>query len=77
MLTPIGTNLFGMQTKHGIAVVRICLADVKDGLTRMQIDGRDKDLRAACLTGPLYNGITVGSKFLAVQMAMSVYVIGC
>ena len=75
MLFPIGTNLLGMQTQHGIAIVGILGTDVEDGMARLDIDGRQKDSLTTSLAGSLYDGIAILRKFLAIQMAMSVYIV--
>ena len=61
-----------MQAEHGTAVVGILTADVQDGVTRSDIDGRQENLRTASLTGSLDDGITVCRKFLAIKMTMRV-----
>ena len=64
-----------MEAKHRIAIPRILGTDVKDGVARGDIDGRQEDGLAASLTGSLDDGITVCCKLLAVKMTMRIYII--
>jgi len=61
-----------MQTQHGIAIVGILGTDVKNGMTRLDIDSGQEDSLAASLTGSLDDGIAILRKLLAIQVAMCV-----
>jgi hypothetical protein len=61
-----------MQTQHGIAITGVAAAGVDNGMTGLEVDGRQQYSRAASLTGSLYNGIAVCIKLLAVQVAVGV-----
>ena len=75
MLAPVGTDLFGVQAKHGATEVGILGADVEDGLAGGGIDGGQEDVRTACLAGTLHDGITVRCKFFAIEVAVGVDVV--
>jgi hypothetical protein len=61
-----------MEAKHRIAIPRILGTDVKDGVARGDIDGRQEDGLAASFTSPLYHIGAVLRELLAIQMAMRV-----
>ena len=61
-----------MEAEHGIAKAGILGTDVEDGVTRLQVDGRQEHLSAASLLGSLDNGVAIGSELFTVQMAMGV-----
>ena len=61
-----------MQTEHGTTEVRILGANIENRVTRRQVDGGQKDARAACLTGPLDDLVAISGKLFAIQMAMGV-----
>ena len=61
-----------MQAEHGTAIVRILGANIKNHVTRRQVDGGQKDGPAACLTGPLDDLVAISGKLFAIQMAMGV-----
>ena len=69
---PVGTDLLGMEAKHGTAIVGILGTDIKDGLARGDIDGGQEDGLAASLTGPLHHGVAILCELFAVQVAMGV-----
>ena len=75
MVAPVSTDFFWMQAEHGTTIVGILTADVKDGVTRSDIDGRQENLRTASLTGSLDDGIAVCRKFLAIEMTMGIFII--
>jgi hypothetical protein len=61
-----------MQAQHGAAVVGILPADIEDGATGGNVNGWQQYGPATGLTSPLYHGVAVCGKLLAVQMAMGV-----
>ena len=69
---PVGTDLLGMEAKHGTAIVGILGTDIKDGLACGDIDGGQEDSLAASLTGPLHHGVAILCELFAVQVAMGV-----
>ena len=73
MVAPVGTDLFGVESEDGTAEVGILCTDVEDGTARDEIDGRQENLRATCLTGSTDDFVAISGKLLAVQMAMGVY----
>ena len=75
LVAPVGTDLLGMQTEHGVAIVGILPAYVGDGMAGLQVDGRQKNRLAASLAGSLDNGIAVSAELLAVQVAVGVDVV--
>ena len=69
---PVSTNFLRMKAEHGITKTRIACTYVKDGMTGVKVDGRNENVRTTSLTGTLYHSIAVGSKFLAIQVAMGI-----
>jgi hypothetical protein len=63
-----------MKTEHGVAAAWILCADIKDTVARGDIDGRQENMVAACLASPLHDSVPVGAEFLAIQVAVGVYV---
>ena len=69
---PIGADLFGMEAEHGIAIVRILTTEVKDGLTRLEVDARHQHLRDTSLSRTGHHFVEVGGELLTIQMTMCI-----
>jgi hypothetical protein len=74
-LTPVGTHLFRVQTKHGIGIVRITLTDCHDGLTGGEVDGWYEDLGTTSLLGSLHHLVNVVTELLTIQVTMGINII--
>jgi len=70
--TPVSADLLGMETEHGIAITWITLAGGYDGVAGWEVDGWQEYLGTACLTGTLYDGITISLELFTIQVAMGI-----
>jgi hypothetical protein len=61
-----------MKAEHGIAVVRVLAAEVKDGLTGFEVDARHQDFGDASLTSAGHHLGAVGCELLTIEVTMGI-----
>ena len=72
-ILPVGADLFGMETEHGIAVARVLATDVEDGGAGFEVDARHEDMADTCLTGTGHHLVAVGGELLTIEVTMGIY----
>ena len=61
-----------MKAEHWVTIVGILTTEVKDGLTRLEVDARHQHLRDTCLTRTGHHFVEVGGELLTIQMTMRI-----
>ena len=72
MLAPVCPDLFRMKAEHGIAIIRVLTADIKDRVTGFEVDGRNEDFGDTGSTGTGHHFFAVGGKLLTIEVTMGI-----